>query len=185
MVAGMLSFAWGGSYAATHPLLSVTWGSWTQYSQQEATWCWAAATKMMVDRVNGASPSECVLVQRGKGLRDCPRSVGSMTDLANALRLSGVRTDDVRAGVPSFETIRDQTVNSGGVMVRVERADSSHGHIAPIIGSRTDPDRVYLTYIRTGGVSGSWVDYSHFAAGAAGLALSTYRPTHYLCGGGG
>lgn len=183
MVLGMLMFVWGGSYAATHPLRSVAWGAWTQYSQQESTWCWAAATKMVVERVNGSSPSQCLIVQRAMDTRTCSTTTGTMRDLDAGLRLSGVPTDGVRSGIPTFATIRERTLRSGGVLVRVQRPEGSHGHIAPIIGSSANPDRVYITHIRTTGVSGSWVAYSQFAAGAAGLGLSTYTPTHYICGG--
>lgn len=185
MLLGMFAYAWGGLHEATHPLRSTEWGSWRQFSQQEAGWCWAAAAQMMVDRVHGSAPTQCTLVRRGKGVRTCRSGVGTMGDLATALRRSNVPIDDVRPGVPDFATIRLWTTSGGGILVRVEHVDGSHGHVAPVIGSSARPDRVYITYIRTSGVSGSWVDYSQFAAGTAGLGFSTYTVTHYLGGGGG
>lgn len=177
---GLLLFMGGSAYAATYPLKSLAWGSWTQYSQQESNWCWAAAAKIMVQRVQGTSPSQCTLVQRGKNITTCPNQTGTMAQMSAAIYTSGVTTYGTYTGTVGWTTVRTRTTNSGGVLHRIEWANGN-GHIAPLIGTRTSPsNQVYMTRIQTTAISGSWVNYSSFAAGTGGQGISIYTPTHYI-----
>lgn len=180
LVAGCVLVGQGTANAASS-LVTVTWGSWKQCSQQESNWCWAAGAKMIVQKVQGTSPSECTLVKYGKGASACGNVTGTMNEMAGAIYTAGVTTYGTYTGKVPYSTVRARTLDGGGVLTRVAwTGGGTVGHIAPLIGSATSPDRVYITYIRDGSVSGSWITYTQFAAGTAGLGTSTYTPTHYL-----
>ena len=173
-----LSLSFVGTAQALYSLHTVTWGSWILYSQQSDNWCWAASSKMMIQKAKGTSPSECEIVKRQKNTSSCLDSTATVSEVSAIMNRYNVSSSQ-HAGVPSFSHIRSNTTNGGGVNVRVAwNSGGSIGHFAPVIGS-TSNNMVYITHIRTNGVSASWVNYSQFAAGTAGLG-ALYTPTDWI-----
>jgi hypothetical protein len=180
LVVGAVLFTGGVAQAAAkYSLVTVTWGSWKQYSQQHDNWCWAAGSKMMIQRTKGSSPSECDIVKYIKGGSDCADGSGTNAQVANAIKHWGVSAT-TGSGIPSFNTIRTMTTTNGGVYTLVMwKSGGSVGHAAPVIGSNTS-NQVYITHIRTTAVSGSWITYTQFANGTAGLGGNAYTPNGYV-----
>lgn len=136
---------------------------------------------MVIKKAAGSAPTQCTLVKQGRQTSTCGNLTGTMTQMNAAIIKNGVATLGPYSSRPSFTTIRNVTVDGGGVLARVAwDSGASVGHIAPVIGSSASPDKVYITYIREGAVSGSWVSYAAFRDGTAGLGASDYTPTHYL-----
>ncbi len=178
LASGLAVFATGVANAYSS-LVSVTWGSWTQYSQQDSNWCWAAGAKMFIQKLKGSSPTECAEVNYAKGTTTCADLTGTQNDVYNILHHWGVNSSPSYTGAPGFATIRNETVAGGGVLTRVVwQSGGSVGHQAPLIGS-TSSGQVYITFIREGAVSGSWITYAQFLAGTAGLG-SPYTPANYI-----
>lgn len=176
LTSGLVVFAIGAASATS--LVSVTWGGWTQYSQQQSNWCWAAGPKMFIQKVKGSSPTECAEVNYAKGTSTCANVSGDQADIYNILQHWGVSSSPSYTGIPGFATIRTETVAGGGVLTRVAWQGGGGAHSAPLIGSDT-AGRVYITYIRQTTVSGSWITYDQFVNGTAGLG-ALYTPTHYI-----
>lgn len=183
VASGVIAFGAGVAQAQS-TLKSVVWGSWTQYSQQESNWCWAAGAKMLIQREKGSSPTECAEVNYAKGTSSCANVTGSMDDIYKVLHHWGVNSAPSYSGTVTFGDVRFATTNGGGVITRVTWNSNPNGtgHIAPLIGSQTTGSgNVYITYIQDGNVSGSWITYAQFINGTAGLG-APYTTTHYIVG---
>ncbi|WP_425953348.1 papain-like cysteine protease family protein [Xylanimonas sp. McL0601] len=166
----------GPAAAATYALHASVWGAWTQYSQQESNWCWAAATKSMIQKKTGNSPDECTIAHNGLQQRPyatCANSGGTAANIEYAMSASGL-SYKYFGSVPSMTTIRNETVAGRGIIGSIFWA-SGGGHAMPLIGSNTS-DQIYVTKIDTTSVSGTWISYSSFTSDTGGWP-ALYTPS--------
>ncbi len=115
MVTGSTLVGQGVAHASSS-LVTVSWGAWKQYSQQEGNWCWAAGAKMIVQKSLGSSASECTLVKYGRNSSACDDIGGTMVEMKRAISTSSVATSGPHNGTVSFSTVRSRTLAGGGVL---------------------------------------------------------------------
>jgi hypothetical protein len=168
----MLIGSAGSASAATYALRYTVWGNWVQYSQQESQWCWAAASKAMIQKKNGSSTDECTIVKNGLKATTCPNQAGSSTNIQNALTKSGL-SPTAYSSPPSFQTIRNETVAGRGFVGAI-LWNAGGGHAMPLIGSNASKD-IYVTKINTTSATGVWITYSSYIAGTG--AWTNYTPS--------
>lgn len=173
---GMLIASAVPAAAATYALKTEVWGSWIQYSQQETSWCWAAATKAMIQKKNGSSPDECSIVNNGlhtAPYSTCPNSGGSQANVMDAMSASGV-TPVYYSSAPAFATIRTETTSGRGLAATIVWTSGANGaHMMPLIGSDSS-NRIFVTTINTTSVHGVWIDYNSYIHGTDGEPYPYY-----------
>ena len=135
---------------------------------------------MIVARESGTYPSECTLVKQGKGASSCGNVTGTMAEMIKAIESNYVLMGGVNPTIPLFTTIHTTTSGGHGILSRVAwTGGGSVGHIAPVIGNNNDTQKLYITFISEHDAVGSWITYTQYKNGTAGLGGSTYDVTHY------
>ena len=108
------------------------------YAQQSSNWCWAAASKTVITYFTGQTPSQCSIVERGKGTTSCPDTTGTITtDVWYALSRSGVADPGVvTARAISFAEIERDIDEKRPIMARWGWNGSGRttGHLLVITG---------------------------------------------------
>lgn len=183
---GLVLGSAGTAQAATYPLVIGSYGSWTYYSQQETLWCWAAAAKMVIYHRSGSnSPTQCAIVKYGKDTTGCANVTGTFLDLQQSISHYGYNTS-IGATRPSYSVIDNAESGGLGIFARVIwDSGSSVGHIAPLISAYVNSSGtqvVRIVHIRTTNVTSSWVTYSQFSNGTAGLGAGYSPSGGYLKG---
>lgn len=169
---GLTMFCAGGAHAAK----TVTWGEWTVYNQEKSNWCWVAATKAIVKKASGDAVSQCQLFKDGKNVKTCTANEGGYKkDYIRALYLNGVIATPAASGHPTWNVLRSDTLAGKGVIQDINWTGTTINHAAPIIGTKAATKQIYIVHIRGAAVSASWVTYSQFEAGTAGLG-SSFKP---------
>jgi hypothetical protein len=174
----MLTSAATAALAETHTLKTSSWGAWTQYSQQESNWCWAAASKMIIQKARGTSPTECIIAKNGKNSSSCANAGGTLAQIRTAIRASNTQASATYNGVPTYSDIRNTTVAGGGFIEGI-MWENGLGHAVPIIGSKSSEETIFITLIDTTSVKGVWVSYADFKKGKGGFKHN-YTPIQWL-----
>lgn len=133
--------------------------SWTlvNYQQEKSQWCWAAASKTVIQFKTGATPSQCSLVNIAKGTGgsgstvNCPDWPGSIYgDVSRALGSKGL-SGSVTAQFVPWISIAYDIDNADLIMLRYGYKSSglATGHMVTIRGYGTYP-YVYFVDPATG-----------------------------------
>lgn len=120
-----------------------------RYKQERDQWCWAAASKMIINYRRGLSPSQCNIVKKGLAKSTCPNEPGSfVTDINRALMAYGAPRGTAWPTPLPADKLRSELDLKRPVMIRIAYPSSGTGigHIMVLRGYTWNPGGKYYTY---------------------------------------
>lgn len=89
LTAAMLALALFGTGAATANA-AYSYLNATRFQQEQSQWCWAAVAKTIISFERGGNPSQCTVVNWGKGSSSCANQPGTLGNVNVAISNGGV-----------------------------------------------------------------------------------------------
>lgn len=144
-------------------------------TQEKSQWCWVTGPQIIIEYHKGTSPSQCVLVKRGKNIKSCPNEPGNLSQSKKAMSDSGISNSGKTVSKAiSYSTIKSNINNDRPILLRKEWKDGKGkktgvGHLAVIYGfnDNSNTDYVRVLKIRSSTSFKTSVSYSNLKNNSA------------------
>jgi hypothetical protein len=116
-------------------------------AQEQSQWCWAAASKSVIKYYKGTNPSQCTVVNWGKGSSTCANQPGEFgAHVGNALYYGGLSDIGWVYGQVSYQSLKNEIIVNRPAMIRWgwNSTGGQTGHMVLVRGYNDTNSQVYL-----------------------------------------